>query len=105
VRLITALTGGISRSFIPRKGTNLVASDPLVLGAGGTTLDLSHTTGAWIGETTWGFPPATPALASRHRAGGSAMSSAGPFTRAVSTALTQRAASPTSRPTPTPTPG
>ena len=31
-------------------------SDPLVLGAGGTSLTASHTTGAWIGETAWGLP-------------------------------------------------
>jgi subtilase family serine protease len=54
--LIDALTGGISGSFIPRKEVGLVASDPLVLSVGGTTLDASHTTGAWIGETTWGLP-------------------------------------------------
>ena len=33
----------------------LVASDPLVLSVGGTTLDASHTSGDWIGETTWGL--------------------------------------------------
>jgi subtilase family serine protease len=44
---------GMSSSFIPRKEVILVASDPLVLGVGGTTLEASHTTGAWIGETTW----------------------------------------------------
>ena len=37
-----------------------VASDPLVLSAGGTTLDASHTTGDWIGETTWGLPCGEP---------------------------------------------
>jgi subtilase family serine protease len=42
-------------SFTPRKEVILVASDPLVLAAGGTTLDASHSTGAWIGETTWGL--------------------------------------------------
>jgi subtilase family serine protease len=54
--LIDALSGGISSSFIPRKEVVLVASDPLVLSVGGTTLDASHTTGAWIGETAWGLP-------------------------------------------------
>jgi subtilase family serine protease len=58
--LITALTGGISSSFTPRKEVILVASDPLVLSVGGTTLDASHTTGAWTGETTWGLPYGTP---------------------------------------------
>jgi subtilase family serine protease len=54
--LITALSGRISSGFIPRKEPGLVASDPLVLSVGGTTLDASRTTGAWIGETTWGLP-------------------------------------------------
>jgi subtilase family serine protease len=58
--LITALTGGIGSSFTPRKEVILVASDPLVLSVGGTTLDASHTTGAWTGETTWGLPYGTP---------------------------------------------
>jgi subtilase family serine protease len=34
-------------AFPPVKGVNLLASDPLVLGAGGTSLTASHTTGAW----------------------------------------------------------
>ena len=54
--LITALTGGISSGFTPRKEPILVASDPLVLSVGGTTLHASRTTGAWMGETTWGLP-------------------------------------------------
>jgi len=54
--LIDALTGGIGSSFAPQKEVGLVASDPLVLSAGGTTLNASHTTGAWTGETTWGLP-------------------------------------------------
>ena len=41
-----------------------MASDPLVLGAGGTTLAASHATGAWISETAWGLPrkPGTRAV-------------------------------------------
>jgi subtilase family serine protease len=54
--LIDALSGGMKSSFIPTKEPVLVASDPLVLSAGGTTLEANHTTGAWIGETTWGLP-------------------------------------------------
>jgi subtilase family serine protease len=54
--LIDALSGSINSSFIPRREPILIASEPLVLSAGGTTLDASHTTGAWIGETTWGLP-------------------------------------------------
>ena len=43
-------------TFTPVKEVNLLASDPLVLGAGGTSLTASHTTGAWQGETAWGLP-------------------------------------------------
>jgi subtilase family serine protease len=47
-------------SFTPVKGVTLLASDPLVLGAGGTSLTASHTTGAWQGETAWGLPYGDP---------------------------------------------
>jgi len=57
--LIDALGGGLN-GFKPRKEVNLVVSDPLVLAAGGTTLDASHTTGTWIGETSWGLPDGSP---------------------------------------------
>jgi subtilase family serine protease len=49
-----ALAG--TASFAPVKEVTLLASDPLVLGAGGTTLTASHATGAWQGETAWGLP-------------------------------------------------
>jgi subtilase family serine protease len=68
--LIDALSGGISSSFTPRKEVTLVASDPLVLGAGGTTLDASHTTGAWIGETAWGLPDGDPGTGFQASSGG-----------------------------------
>jgi subtilase family serine protease len=68
--LIEGLAGGISRSFIPRKEPILVASDPLVLSVGGTTLDASHTTGAWIGETTWGLPYGNPGTGFQASGGG-----------------------------------
>jgi subtilase family serine protease len=68
--LITALATGISRSFTPRKEVGLVTSDPFVLSAGGTTLDASHTTGAWIGETTWGLPDGTPGTGFQASGGG-----------------------------------
>lgn len=42
-------------SFTPVKEVNLLASDPLVLGAGGTALTASHATGAWQAETAWGL--------------------------------------------------
>src|SRR5437868_7045843 len=57
--LIDALGGSMS-GFIPRKEVNLVTADPLVLSAGGTTLDASHTTGAWTSETAWGLPDGSP---------------------------------------------
>jgi len=68
--LIHALSGGISRGFTPRKEVGLVTSDPLVLSAGGTTLDASHTTGAWIGETTWALPGGTPGTGFQASGGG-----------------------------------
>jgi subtilase family serine protease len=68
--LIDALSGGISSSFTPRKEVVLVASDPLVLSAGGTTLDASHTTGTWIGETTWGLPDGSPGTGFQASSGG-----------------------------------
>jgi len=68
--LIDALNGSISASFTPRKEVGLVASDPLVLSAGGTTLDASHATGAWIGETTWGLPDGSPGTGFQASGGG-----------------------------------
>lgn len=38
------------------KGVNLPASDPLALAVGGTTLQGSRTTGAYMGETAWNIP-------------------------------------------------
>jgi subtilase family serine protease len=38
---------------VPVKEVSLPASDPLVLGAGGTTLTADRSTGAYIGETAW----------------------------------------------------
>jgi len=67
--LIDALGGSMS-GFTPRKEVGLVASDPLVLSAGGTTLDASHTTGAWAGETAWGLPDGSPGSAFQASGGG-----------------------------------
>jgi subtilase family serine protease len=67
--LIDALGGSMS-GFTPRKEVVLVASDPLVLSAGGTTLDASHTTGAWTGETAWGLPDGNPGSAFQASGGG-----------------------------------
>jgi subtilase family serine protease len=42
--------------YTPAKGLDYPASDPLVLAVGGTSLDASHTTGAYLGETVWNMP-------------------------------------------------
>ena len=67
--LIDALGGSMS-GFIPRKEVILVASDPLVLSAGGTTLNASHATGAWVNETAWGLPDGSPGSAFQASGGG-----------------------------------
>ena len=67
--LIDALGGSLS-GFTPRKEVVLVASDPLVLSAGGTTLDANHTTGAWTSETAWGLPDGSPGSAFQASGGG-----------------------------------
>jgi subtilase family serine protease len=67
--LITAL-GGTGPSFTPMKEVSLIASDPLVLSVGGTTLDASHKTGAWIGETAWGLPYGDPGSTVQGSGGG-----------------------------------
>jgi subtilase family serine protease len=63
-----ALTG--TGTFTPVKEVNLLASDPLVLGAGGTSLTASHSTGAWISETAWGLPYGDPGSAFQASGGG-----------------------------------
>jgi len=42
----------------PVKGVDFPASDPFTLAAGGTSLQASRATGAYIGETAWNVPPA-----------------------------------------------
>jgi subtilase family serine protease len=39
------------------KGVDLPASDPLTLAVGGTSLQASQATGAYVGETAWNIPP------------------------------------------------
>ncbi|MGH3732472.1 MAG: S53 family peptidase [Acidimicrobiales bacterium] len=51
--LLKGLVGG---KFPPVREVNLPASDPLVLGVGGTSLYASHATGAYESETVWGLP-------------------------------------------------
>jgi subtilase family serine protease len=57
-------------TFTPVKEVNLLASDPLVLGAGGTSLTARHATGAWQGETAWGLPYGVPGSAFQASGGG-----------------------------------
>jgi subtilase family serine protease len=56
-QVVKGLTGGV---FPPVKEVNLPASDPLVLGAGGTSLTASHKTGAYVSESAWGLPFGDP---------------------------------------------
>jgi subtilase family serine protease len=56
-RLFKGLVGG---TFAPVREANLPASDPLVLAAGGTTLTVGHTTGAYVSESAWGLPFGEP---------------------------------------------
>ncbi len=62
--------GGSLTGFTPRKEVSLVVSDPLVLAAGGTTLNASHPTGAWTSETAWGLPDGSPGNAFQASGGG-----------------------------------
>jgi len=64
----SALAGG--GPFTPVKAVNLLASDPLVLGAGGTSLNASHATGAWNSETVWGLPYGNSGMSFQASGGG-----------------------------------
>jgi len=66
-QVIKGLTGG---AFVPVKEVNLPASDPLVLGVGGTSLSASPTTGAYTSETAWGLPFGTPGTQFQASGGG-----------------------------------
>ena len=79
----------------PPKQVSLPASDPLVLGAGGTALGASTSTGAYHGEMAWNAD--TDASA-----GGYSSLYPGRPTRTASRAPAGCEASPTSLPTPTP---
>ena len=74
--LYSALTG--TPPADPIKGVPLLASDPLVLAAGGTSLTASHATGAWISETAWGLASGNPG-----NQGGSFQASGGGFSQSV----------------------
>jgi subtilase family serine protease len=72
--LYAALTGTPPAS--PAKGVLLLASDPLLLSAGGTALTASHATGAWTSETAWGLASGNPG-----NQGGSFQASGGGFSQ------------------------
>ena len=72
--LYAALTG--TAPVAPVKGVLLLASDPLVLSAGGTSLTASHATGAWVSETAWGLASGNPG-----NQGGSFQASGGGFSQ------------------------
>jgi subtilase family serine protease len=72
--LYSALTG--TAPTAPAKGVLLLASDPLVLSSGGTSLTAGHTTGAWISETAWGLASGNPG-----NQGGSFQASGGGFSQ------------------------
>lgn len=61
---------GAAAGSAPVVGVNLLASDPLALAAGGTSLEASHTTGSYIGETAWNSPPDPPARPGSSASGG-----------------------------------
>ena len=79
------------------KGVDLPASDPLALAVGGTSLQASRATGAYIGETAWNIP----ASAGGPDAGGGGFSRLfpGPPTRMASPASGPPGACPTWPPT------
>jgi subtilase family serine protease len=68
---------GARTAFTGVKGVNLPGSDPLVLAAGGTSLQASHATGAYASETVWNTPPGQSPL-------GFSLSSAGGFSQVFS---------------------
>jgi subtilase family serine protease len=59
-----------SSPFTPVRGVTLPASDPLVLAAGGTSLQASRKTGAYLGEIAWGLPYGTPGTTFQASGGG-----------------------------------
>ncbi len=72
--LYSALTG--TAPAAPAQGVLLLASDPLVLSAGGTSLTASHANGAWTSETAWGLASGNPG-----NQGGSFQASGGGFSQ------------------------
>jgi subtilase family serine protease len=91
----TACTGPGVPTSVTEVG--LPASDPLVLAAGGTTLDADLATGAYRGETAWHTPPGT--VRPQTSGGGFSHLFARPPTRTASPASGRPAACPTWPPT------
>ena len=57
-------------AYTPVKGVNMLDADPLVLAAGGTSLQASRSTGAYAGESAWNTPPGQSALGFSASSGG-----------------------------------
>jgi subtilase family serine protease len=74
-QVIKGLTGG---AFPPIKEVNLPAADPLVLATGGTSLNASHVTGAYLSESAWGLPFGSPGTQFQGSGGGFSRSFARP---------------------------
>ena len=55
------------------KGVNLLDADPLVLAAGGTSLQANRATGTYTSETVWNTPPGSPGPTAPHRTAASAI--------------------------------
>ena len=66
-QVIKGLTGG---AFPPIKEVNLPAAAPLVLAAGGISLNASHPTGAYISASAWGLPFGSPGTQFQASGGG-----------------------------------
>ncbi len=60
---------GAGAGFTPVKEVGLLASNPLALAAGGTSLDANRATGAYVSETAWNTPPG-PSNANSGASGG-----------------------------------
>ena len=61
---------GAGAAFTAVKGVNLLDADPLVLAAGGTSLQANRSTGAYAGESVWNTPPGQSPLGFSLSSGG-----------------------------------
>ena len=62
--------GAVAGTFPGVRGVNLLDADPLVLAAGGTSLQASQSTGAYASESVWNSPPGQSALGFSASSGG-----------------------------------